>query len=79
MNLKEMIDDLLKRGKIEPNEHVALQLMRAKEKLDSLPSDEEVSVFFDTAIPLPNECSSTSAIYKFRLWLKDRLYAINKN
>lgn len=29
-----MIDDLLKRGKIEPNEHVAIQLMMASEKLE---------------------------------------------
>ena len=34
MKAKEMIDDLLKRGKIEPNEHVAIQLMMANERLE---------------------------------------------
>ncbi len=34
MTLKEMIDDLLKRGKIEPNELIAMQLQLAMEKID---------------------------------------------
>lgn len=74
MTAKDMIDELLLRGKIEPNEHVALQLTRAKEELDILPTDEEVEEFFNLNIPVPEECSSSSAIYKFRLWLKDRIH-----
>lgn len=71
MRAKEMIDDLLKRGKIEPNEHMAIQLQMAGEKLEILPDDDEVSEWFDLWIG--EGCSASSGIYKFRNWLKERM------
>lgn len=66
-----MIDDLLIRGKIEPKEHVAIQLQIASEKLEVLPNDDEVSKWFNLWIS--KGCSASSGIYKFRSWLKERL------
>lgn len=41
-----------------------------KEKL--LPTDKETEKWFEEKIGIKNECSASSAIYKFRLWLNDR-------
>lgn len=38
----------------------------------SLPSDGETEKWFKENIGIVNDCSSASAIYKFRLWLKER-------
>lgn len=40
--------------------------------MDLLPSDEETAQWFEDNIGIVNDCSASSAIYKFRLWLKDR-------
>ena len=39
------------------------------EKIYKLPTDEEVAAWYDETI-LP-DCSASSAIYLFRLWLKE--------
>ena len=41
-----------------------------------LPSDEETKIWFDFWIG--KGCSASSAIYKFRNWLKEREQNINK-
>lgn len=38
----------------------------------SLPSDGETEKWFEENIGIVNDCSASSAIYKFRLWLKER-------
>jgi len=73
MSEKEMIDDLLIKGKITPSQHVAIQLTIAGEKLDILPDDEETSKWFDENIGTNEDCSASSAIYKFRVWLNERM------
>lgn len=78
MTAKEMIDDLLKRGKIEPNEHIAIQLQMAGEKLDILPYYEE-----------PNEWIAISQVFhkyrydggletSFYVWLSRNYHAPKK-
>lgn len=37
-----------------------------------LPNDKEVDQWFEENIGTVNDCSASSAIYKFRLWLKER-------
>lgn len=37
-----------------------------------LPTDQEVKKWFEENIGIKNSCSASSAIYKFRLWIKDR-------
>jgi hypothetical protein len=41
--------------------------------MPSLPSDGETEKWFDENIGVNSDCSASSAIYKFRLWLKERL------
>jgi len=72
MSAKEMIDDLLIKGKITPSQHVAIQLTIAGEKLDILPDDEQTAKWFDENIGLNEDCSASSGIYKFRMWLNER-------
>lgn len=38
----------------------------------SLPTDSDVEKWFDENIGVNSDCSASSAIYKFRLWLKER-------
>jgi hypothetical protein len=46
---------------------------RWQQAAPKLPSDEEVASWFvDNIGHEPNDCSAGSAIYKFRLWLKER-------
>lgn len=40
-----------------------------------LPTDEETAKWFEENIGIKNDCSASSAIYKFRLWLKERVPA----
>lgn len=40
--------------------------------MPSLPSDSETEKWFIENIGVNNDCSASSAIYKFRLWLKER-------
>jgi hypothetical protein len=37
MRLKQMIDDLLKKGNIQPHQHIAMQLQLAMEKMEDKP------------------------------------------
>ena len=37
-----------------------------------LPTDEETEKWFEDNIGISNDCSASSAIFKFRLWLKER-------
>lgn len=53
------------------SEQIAIKEMK-KHALWSLPTDSEVSEWYDLNINHPDETAS-SAIYKFRLWLKERL------
>lgn len=41
-----------------------------KDEINNLPTDEETQKWFDENIA--KDCSASSAIYKFRLWLKER-------
>lgn len=44
-----------------------------KEELISfLPTNAETEKWFEDNIGIVNDCSASSAIYKFRLWLKER-------
>jgi hypothetical protein len=40
--------------------------------MKKLPTDKEVHKWFDENIGVNNNCSASSAIYKFRLWLNER-------
>ena len=68
-----MIDDLLLKGKITPSQNVAIQLTIEREKLDIVPDDEETAKWFDENIGENEDCSASSAIYKFRVWLNERM------
>jgi hypothetical protein len=40
---------------------------------NQIPTDEESEKWYEENIGINNDCSASSAIYKFRLWLRDRL------
>ena len=46
--------------------------LRIADVMLSLPSDGETEKWFEENIGTVNDCSASSAIYKFRLWLKER-------
>ena len=55
---------------IPSSELIAMKEIR-KNYLSMLPTDWEVAEWYDLNID-PNDATVSSAIYKFRLWLKDR-------
>lgn len=60
---------------VYPDEMRAITKLIAKENCNvGLPNDNEVSEWFDLNISNDKEkpCSASSAIYKFRSWLKER-------
>jgi len=46
--------------------------MKIAEIMKLLPTDSEVEKWYDMNISEMDECSASSAIYKFRLYLKER-------
>jgi hypothetical protein len=46
------------------------EIIKEDEIKNNLPTDEETQKWFDENIA--KDCSASSAIYKFRLWLKER-------
>jgi hypothetical protein len=43
------------------------------ELLKLLPTDKETEEWFDENIGTKNDCSASSAVYKFRVWLNQRI------
>jgi hypothetical protein len=48
------------------------EAQKTDHKAFSLPSDGETEKWFEENIGINNECSASSAIHKFRLWLKNK-------
>jgi len=59
------------------NRELKIKLVKSKEEAGVLPNDSETEEWFD--ININDDCSASSAIYKFRLWLADRLAAFGKD
>lgn len=58
--------------KVEVYEESKFKLLKQAPVMLSLPSDGETEKWFEKNIGIVNDCSASSAIYKFRLWLKER-------
>jgi len=87
MNAKEIktvqeIQNILDRNFTRGNNAKALNELliifqtKNKEEAEILPNDSETEEWFDENVD--KNCSASSAIYKFRLWLADRLAAFGK-
>ena len=65
--LQKEIEDLK-----EQNEKFAIDPLIKGSDAVELPTDSESEKWFEENIGIVNNCSASSAIYKFRLWLRER-------
>ena len=65
-------DDAIQAMKDYAKQEVEKFISSKQDVMLSLPSDGETEKWFKENIGIVNDCSASSAIYKFRLWLKER-------